>query len=152
MRLGVGGVHPRKSRLIGPWRLIGDVFDRRRPSLPADDPDDPFDYERKLVARVWGRFVGVRLDGAHRISHLLRDPSGALECLTWSQDGLTLVASDAPDWLVRRLRPAWTINVQRVGAALRDPLMASGPLLLDGPLAVAPGALQPMPPEQDAVS
>ena len=142
--LGLGGPHRPRLSEFGHWRLIGDVIERRNPSLDALSDTDDYAGERELLRHVWGRFVGIRLDRG-RLSHLLRDPSGALECLTWSQSDLTFVASDAPDWLVRTLRPGWTINVSRLDAALRDPVMASGPLLLNGPVAVAPGAVQPMP-------
>lgn len=148
--LAVDGPHAPKTLEVGPWTLIGDVFNRQRPVLPRTRPEDPWAYERKLVARFWGRYVGVRFSRDHQLSAILRDPSGALECIAWSQDGLTIVASDAPDWLVRKLRPPWRINVERLDQALRNPLMSSGPLLIDGPVAIDPGTVQPVPLEGPA--
>lgn len=150
--LAVGGVQRPRLTTVGGWRLIGDVFNRRSPQLPASNAADPWDYERKMLARFWGRFVGVLFAPDHQPSAILRDPSGALECVVWRQDGLTLISSSAPDWLIRRLRPPWRINRRRLTQALRDPLSGAGPLLLDGPLVVNPGTLQPLPPEQPAVS
>lgn len=143
--LAVGGVRNLDVTTVGGWLLIGDVFNRQSPRLPAALPADPWDYERKMLARLWGRFVGLQFAPDHQASAILRDPSGALDCIAWRQDGLTFISSSAPDWLIRRLRPPWRINRQRLAEALRDPLSGAGPLLLDGPLAVSPGALLPLP-------
>lgn len=148
--LAVGGPHPPSLRKIGAWFLIGDVFDRERASIPHVRNDDPAGYERKLVSRFWGRYVGVRLGREDEISAVLRDPSGALECLAWRRDGLTIVASGAPDWLVRRLRPAWKVNIARLAQAMRDPLMSTGALLIDGPVAIDPGSVQSLPLDRPA--
>lgn len=142
--LGVKGPQAPGTLAVGPWTLVGDVFNRQRPVLPGDS-DDPDDYERKLVARFWGRYVGVRFGADSRLLSILRDPSGALECIAWSHQGLTIVGSDAPEWLVHKLRPPWRINVERLSQALLDPFMSSGPLLLDGPVAIDPGTVQPLP-------
>ncbi|HWQ85385.1 asparagine synthase C-terminal domain-containing protein [Brevundimonas sp.] len=149
--LGVKGPQAPGTLAVGPWILVGDVFNRRRPVLPGG-PDDPDDYERKLVARFWGRYVGVRFGAKSRLSSILRDPSGALECIAWSHQGLTFVGSDAPEWLVHKLRPPWRINVERLSQALLDPFMSSGPLLLDGPVAIDPGTVQPLPLDSPARS
>ena len=137
--LAVGGPRPPSTLAVGPWTLIGDVFNRVSPDLPVTCDDDPHAYERKLLARFWGRFIGARCSGDGAVSHLLRDPSGALPCITWTQHGLTLAASGMPDWLLQRLRPPWQINFHRLAAALQDPLSAPGDLPLDGPLEVYPG-------------
>src|SRR5690606_11678180 len=97
--LAVSGVQRPRLTTVGGWRLIGDVFNRRSPQLPASNAADPWDYERKMLARLWGRFVGVLFAPDHQPSAILRDPSGALECVVWRQDGLTLISSSAPDWL-----------------------------------------------------
>lgn len=148
--LAVGGPHPPTRLTVGPWTLIGDVLDRAHASIPCVQDDDPVGYERKLVSRVWGRYVGVRLTGRGEVSAVLRDPSGAVECLAWSQDGLTIIASAAPEWLVRCLRPAWKVNIDRLAQAMRDPLMSTGALLIDGPVAIDPGALQRLPLDRPA--
>lgn len=150
--LAVNGPHAPKTLQVGHWTLIGDVLNRRRPVLPPTRPEDAWDYERKLMARFWGRYIGVQFGRDDQLSAILRDPSGALECVAWSHDGVTIVASHAPDWLVRKLRPPWRINVRRLDQALRDPLMSSGPLLIDGPVAVDPGTVQPLPLEHPAQS
>lgn len=149
--LAVGGPRAPSTLAVGPWRLIGDVFNRVSPDLPTTRDDDPYAYERKLLARFWGRFIGVRCSGDGPASHLLRDPSGALPCITWTQHGLTLAASNMPQWLIQHLRPPWRINFQRLAAALQDPLSAPGDLPLDGPLEVFPGTVQPLSSDSPAV-
>lgn len=136
---------------VGAWRLIGDVFNRDRPAVGRMRDEDPYDYERKLIARFWGRYIGVRLDAKGRLASLLRDPSGALDCLWWKQGPVTLAASDAPDWLAAAAGRGWRINPGRVEAALHDPYSTSGELLLDGPVALLPGTLQDMA-EEDPVT
>lgn len=133
------GVTPPALTRVGAWTLIGDVINRSRPRLTSR-PTDPLDYERKMIARFWGRFIGVRLDSSGRPAALLRDPSGAVEAVIWTQDGVTIIASAPSDWLIRVLRPAWRINIVRLKAALRDPVLLSRGMLFDGPVAVEPGA------------
>lgn len=143
--LGTAGPNPAQRLRVGAWTLIGDVFNRQRPRVLQSRHDDPFDYERKLVARFWGRFIGIRFGADQRPDALLRDPSGAVECVAWNQDGLTLVCSQACDWLIERLRPNWRINVDRLASALHDPLAGGGSLLIDGPTALTAGTVQPLP-------
>ncbi|MBI2260827.1 MAG: hypothetical protein HYU62_04095 [Caulobacterales bacterium] len=139
--LGVQGPGVPRQIDVGGWTLIGDVFNRRSPVLPSPRLDDPWDYERKLMARFWGRYVGVRFEAGDQLAAVLRDPSGALECVTWRQDGLAVVCGAAEDFVLRRLRPAWRLNVGRIAEALRDPVPETGALLLDGPIALEPGSV-----------
>lgn len=148
--LAVRGPHPPKTVAIADWVLIGDVFDRWLPALPKVSASDPLAYERKLMSRVWGRYIGVQLHPDHSLRAVLRDPSGALECVAWSQDGLTVICSSVQDWLIRRLRPGWRIDPDRVAEALRDPIPATGQLMLIGPTALEPGTLQSFPLDRPA--
>jgi len=148
--LATWGPNPPKILEVGAWTLIGDVFNRRSPSLPPTHPDAPWDYERKLLARFWGRYVGVRFTGGDRPMALIRDPSGGLECAAWTQDRLSLVCSSAEDWMIDRLRPPWRINRQRLAQTLYRPITDTGQLLLDGLVALEPGALQPFPLQEPA--
>ena len=136
------GPRPPSIRQIGPWTLIGDVFDRRRPVFPAVDDRNRRAYDFKLLARIWGRYVGVILDPAGAVSAALRDPSGAREAVVWTSHGLTFVASDIPDALTRTVAPDWRISVERISAAIRNPLDLGSELLLDGPVALRPGEMR----------
>lgn len=128
-------------RTIGGWTLVGEVFNRHHPALHAIPDADPSAYEMKMLARFWGRFIGARLDGRGRLEALLRDPSGALDCIWWTQGPLTLAASDISDGLARSAGRGWRIHAGRVEAALHDPYSTSGDLLLDGPRALLPGGM-----------
>lgn len=139
------GPHPPTVREIGGWTLIGDVMDRRRPVLPSDRGEDPWSYEAKMLARLWGRFIGVRFAPGGDLDAILRDPSGALDCVAWRHEELLLIASSPPAWLLDRLPPAWSLAPDRLLQALRNPAMAVEQLLFDGPVAVAPGVVQPLP-------
>ncbi len=143
--LGVRGPSPPRLVNIGGWFLVGDVFDRHSPSLPETARGDMWAYERKLAARIWGRYVGVLFGSKNKPIAVLRDPSGAMECVTWSQDDLTLVCSAADDWLIEHLRPKWRINPHRLSQALHSLVAGTGPLILDGPVALEPGTVQPLP-------
>lgn len=59
------------------------------------------------------------------------------------QDDITIVTSSAPDWLLRRLSPPWRIDFERLAQALRDPLMTSGALPLDGPVSIPLALFRP---------
>lgn len=130
---------------VGPWTLIGRVFHRINAPLSRVSNDDPWSYEKKMLARFWGRFIGIRLDAAGCVAAALRDPSGALEGFTWTDGPITIVASDLPAWAFPILRPQWTIDFDRVDAALHDPFLAEAALLLDGPQALLPGTMQDLP-------
>jgi asparagine synthase (glutamine-hydrolysing) len=143
--LALAGPHRPDRVAVGSWTLVGDVLHRHRPELPSGKRDDPWDYERKLMARFWGRYVGVQLGADGRIRSLLRDPSGAMECVAWDQDGLLVVASTLPDWLLGGLSIRWRPNPETLGLAMRDPMSSADWLLMDGPVTIAPGTVQPLP-------
>lgn len=131
---------------FGPWVLVGNAINRQNPSIsPPASSGDELDYERKLLARVWGRYVGLRFAPGGSLCSVLRDPSGAMDCVIWEQAGLTIVASFLPGWLIHTIRPGWSINFERVAQCLRRPLLTTGQLMLDGPVAVLPGSLQSLP-------
>jgi len=140
--LATSGPRRPKVLAVGSWLLVGDVFDRRR-HFASDEPvlEDAHLFERKMIRRFWGRYVGVRLGPDGDLVAVLRDPSGALECLTWSAGGLLFAASDAPAWLVAAVRPDWRLALDRIASALADPLNSWGACLIDGPNLLTPGVL-----------
>lgn len=118
-----------------PWALVGDVFERDPPPTVDSTP----------WGRVWGRYVALEIDARGGLSAVFRDPSGALDAIVWSAHGLTFAASDPPDWLVAGVRPPWRIRHDRLAAVLADPVLAGADLLLEGPVAVLPGARMSLP-------
>ncbi len=139
--LAVRGPRPPATVVVGTWRLVGQIHHREHRVLDPDTDREPWSYERKLLARFWGRFVGVLISGDGEVAAILRDPCGGLDCVAWEDEGLTLVASFVPDWLP--IPKAWSIAFDRVAHALHDPLLVWEDLLLDGPIAVRPGTVQP---------
>ena len=138
----VWGPRPPALRKIGPWTLIGDVFDRRSPVFPAIEDQAPHAWDRKLLARIWGRYVGVLLAPSGEACAVLRDPSGAREAVIWNAHGLTFIASDLPDGLVKTVASDWRISTSRLAAAVRNPLVLGAALPLDGPVALLPGEMK----------
>lgn len=130
----------------GPWHLIGRVLNRER-RVPAPSADeDPLGYERKLISRFWGRFLGVRLQADGQVGAMLRDPSGGLDCIAWAQGDLTVITSFCPAWLFDgQNHSGWRISFDRVAQALHNPLHVWEDLLIDGPMAILPGTVQPVP-------
>ena len=143
--LALSGPRPQRIVVAGTWHLIGEVHDRRSASAGHVPDDDPHSYEKKLMARFWGGFVGVSFDSKGVLAAILRDPSGAMDCALWREDDLTLAGSDFPDWLIALIKPSWTINDARLHDVLIDPLLALGDLLLDGPISIGPGMLHLLP-------
>jgi asparagine synthase (glutamine-hydrolysing) len=143
--LAVSGSKSAPTVSVGAWTLLGDVFNRDAAPVRRVPHHDPYVYEKKMIARFWGRYVAIRLDAGGAPAAVVRDPSGALDCVSWTSDGLTLIASDLPSWLSPTCRQGWRIDRERVEAALHDPYGTAGALLLDGPTAVLPGTLQPLP-------
>ncbi len=141
--LAVDGPSPPATLVVGGWRLIGQVFHREHRIVRTDTDQEPWSYERKLFARFWGRFVGVRISAQGEVAEILRDPCGGLDCIAWEDDGLTIVASAVPAWLP--VPRSWCIAFDRVAQALHDPLLVWEDLLLDGPVAIFPGTIQPAP-------
>ncbi|WP_244286735.1 asparagine synthase-related protein [Caulobacter radicis] len=101
----VRGAHPPMVRILADRGgvIIGDVFDlsATRQGKVADfaleglrglEPDEA---ARRLCGRAWGRYVAVLRD-RDASPTVLRDPTGALECLTWTREAVTIVASDVP--------------------------------------------------------
>lgn len=106
-----------------------------------------------LSRGFWGRYVALLHGPEPLATAAFRDPSGGLDCLTWSlQGGLHVAASDMPG-LPAWLRPphpslAW----DRIAAFLARPQALCGESLFDGLEAVAPGILRALGPGAAATS
>ena len=146
--LGVFGPRPPRTLAVGSWMLVGDVFNRASHDAMSSAGDS---YEHKMMARFWGRYIGLRLDGQGAIDAALRDPSGALECATWSQSGVTFVTSEPPAWLFDLVLPEWSIRFERIRDLLQDTLSVWCELPIDGPMALVPGTCQPLRPPAPAI-
>ena len=127
--------------------IIGHRFDGSESA--ASDADDPraatsaLSNARRLIGQSWGAYVALLRDPTGA-SWILRDPTGAHDALTWTREGLALVASDialAP----ARLRPRHlSLDWDVITDFVRRPVSTSARSPLTGLHAVAPGDLHPL--------
>lgn len=128
--------------------VVGDLFDREATAQGrvADFPLDlmvdlaPVDAAKILTRHAWGRYVAILRDG-HKPPWIYRDPTGALEALTWVRDDVTIISSDVP--AVGRLAPeGLAIDWAGVGALLGRHNLWSQICPLTGVTAVDAGVLR----------
>lgn len=132
--IGTTGPRPPRLQRLGGWMMVGDVIPFSRADV-HDASDD------EILDTVWGRFTAIRLGADDHPQALLRDPSGAFECLLWRGSAVTVAASDIPDWLIQTLGLRLTLDTDRLADQLVDPLQAWGGLSLKGIDALLPGVL-----------
>jgi asparagine synthase (glutamine-hydrolysing) len=123
----------------GRWLLIGDVFGDVQ-TLARQDAGDPRGFSRRLCERYWGAYIAVSPE-APGAPILFRDPSGALDCVTWRRDGVTFVASDFTADLAAAAPQSLSVDWACLGRMLQNPGLASDRLALRGLTAVGPGHL-----------
>lgn len=142
--LGPGSTLPVTRMRNGSDLIIGETFMPASRAAKAPDAapgaEKADQFCKRLMAEVWGRYV-VIMPGAEGALALFRDPSGALDCLTWRRDGLTLVASATPAALDPTLPEQTALDWRRVAAFLANPIAVSGALALEGLTSVAAGML-----------
>lgn len=127
--------------------VVGDLFTREDaapapPHLDMGRPAGPEAIARRLLATTWGSYVALMAGAAADTAAIFRDPSGALDCVTWRRDGVTFVTSDLQPWMKPHLPTNLTIDWGRVGHMLIDPSHIAGAIALVGIHAVDPGVLR----------
>lgn len=142
---------PRTSRVAitpafdGHGAIIGDLFDHA--GAPLADTARRAVANHALTAGAaarfvethWGRYLLIRRSTAG--TSVLRDPSGALDCVVWRQPGLTVIASSAAAALDPFLPDDIGLDWAEVGHLARRPGEFRHPLALRGLYPVAAGAL-----------
>lgn len=141
---GRGGLliqQPTHGRLIllGHWTSERSLLD-----VTARDVR-PLSLCRRLTEGGWGRYVALTVNELGAVDGVYRDPSGALDCMIWSQADVTMIASTAAPWLFARGDAQWAPDWDRVADMVADPTLISGPSALTGVTAVTPGDFQPLP-------
>lgn len=119
--LGVRGPRaPRLHDLDGGLVALGDLFDT--PGEPSIGTGGRLTRLRGMVRAKWGRYIALDRDGDGTLRAVLRDPSGAMEAATWLCEGVRVVSTGAPDWLMVEAPPPVAIDWSGVSALLVDPL------------------------------
>lgn len=136
---------PVRAHLLpgGQGVVLGDLFRRTPLGGPAGRLRIAATTPRALCARLcddyWGRYVAILPDRRSGVPTIFRDPSGALDALTWRQRAVTYVASEIPPWLRPRLPGGGVVDWGRVAAMLIDPAQVAGDVALQSVAAPAPG-------------
>ncbi|GAA0634892.1 asparagine synthase-related protein [Brevundimonas lenta] len=132
--------------LDGHGVLIGEVYDgdghtlspRARGALGCRRLDAA--HARAICADYWGRYLLVRrVEGDVAV---LRDPSGALDCVVWRKAGVTLISTSAAAVIDPWLPDGITLDWDAVAALVDRPGEHRHRLALTGLQAVAGGELR----------
>ncbi|MBS0411494.1 MAG: asparagine synthase [Proteobacteria bacterium] len=124
--------------------VIGDIFARAPGVEPIQMGFDEAAFLRqcrRLSGDYWGRYVAFRWPTENRSFAVYRDPSGALDCLTWRVAGATVITSSGQLDLPAPLQPKLSLDWDRVAGFLDDPSRIAGALALQGVRAIAPGEI-----------
>lgn len=132
--LKVVQVH-RRHLLIGEWRGDGVPL-----STLVALHHSAESLARAVIGQGWGRYVMVWRDDDGGLN-LLRDPSGALDCICWRYGSSAFVASQPPEALNAVLPDDLAIDWSVLGDIAGAVNLASDTLALTGLEAVNPGSL-----------
>lgn len=97
---------------------------------------------KTLCADYWGRYVALILSPDRSALSVYRDPSGAVDALTWRGGTATVVASHLPAWLPRPFWPDLSIDWTVLARWLASPSLAAVTSGLAGVRSVTPGAFR----------
>jgi asparagine synthase (glutamine-hydrolysing) len=93
----------------------------------------------RLSRETWGSYIALLRDGQTR--HLFRDPSGGLECLTWSLGRVRLVTSDSGPPVTGLLPPRSALDWDAIASWGGDRRLGAIRSGMEGVDIVAPGRL-----------
>lgn len=122
----------------GRWCLLGDLFGAAPQTASRATPQQTVEA---LLAQSWGRYVAVFFDAEGALEAVFRDPSSTLDVVIWRGEGVAIVASDLAPGLLESL-PELTVDWEKTGAAMIDPLRLAGAPAVRGLEGVTPGALR----------
>lgn len=110
----------------------------------ADDagPSSTEGVARRLSADAWGGYVALLPDSAMQVWSVFRDPSGALDAITWRRDGVAVVADDLTASPCGLLPADLDLDWRVITEIICRPLATSHLSPLGGVHVVAPGDLQ----------
>ncbi|HEY3949842.1 asparagine synthase C-terminal domain-containing protein [Phenylobacterium sp.] len=96
---------------------------------------------RRLVDDGWGAYVAILADPGGAWNWALRDPSGAVDALTWIRDGLRIVASGVEDLPAALLPERLGLDWDAIADFVRRPGSLMAHAGLEGLETVTPGDL-----------
>ena len=148
--LYVRGPRPPAVRRIAGGYIVGDLFGHgvgaaessanlTVPTGTGLRAGDVIPAALGLIEHHHGRYVAIWPNGEQ--TAVLRDPTGALEAVSWICDGVRVVAGELSEPLPTGLTPAIRINWETVAAQLARPALIGERLALDGVIALPPGGL-----------
>ncbi|MET4682658.1 asparagine synthase C-terminal domain-containing protein [Brevundimonas faecalis] len=123
----------RRCVLVGTYRPHGQAL-----SALIGGSRSPEELARAAAGGGWGRYVLAWRTDAGDLA-MLRDPSGAVDCLTWRRGGLRLTADQPPPEADVLLPATLAIDWERLGEIAEQPGLVSDQPPLKGLTAVAPG-------------
>ena len=135
-RLYLSGKPELPVRRLGPSGVvIGRYYGRPTETVSLDGAATG----RTLLREGWGGYVALWQEGARLFG--LRDPSGAIDLLTWSLGPVTVIASDLPADTNALLPPGALINWDHIARVLQYPAASCHGLGVSGLTSVAGGTL-----------
>lgn len=94
-----------------------------------------------LLSAGWGRYVALFRSAASPNAAVLRDPSGAVPAYAVEYEGVRLISSAIPRWLLERLGRKVMVHHERLAMAVAHPPLASFQPLVEGVEIVPAGGL-----------
>lgn len=135
-RIGVRGWPMRRiDTTAGPIILIGDAYGDRAPAGEGS----PAERVRALLSACWGGFVAVLFDPQERLVGVVRDPTGAIDCVVRRRPD-RFIAADDPQALDLAADGGLTPDWKGVAGVLRDWSTLTSAALLETTSTLAPGA------------
>ena len=97
-----------------------------------------------LIDHFWGAYVAIIREPGRGWDWGLRDPSGALDALTWTRDGVKFLASDIEQLPSSLLPTGLCLDWDVIADLIRRPTSITARTPLRGLETIAPGDLQPL--------
>jgi asparagine synthase (glutamine-hydrolysing) len=127
----LGDLFPRRPNQAAPGQLLALSPDHRTSEAVC----------RKLMDDYWGRYVVIHQERPDLAPRVFRDPSGALDCLIWKHQGLTLIGGDLSEDLLGLPPSDLSLDWPTVGRFLGDPATIGARLGLQGAASVVAGKM-----------
>lgn len=121
--------------------VVGEVFEHPREEAAAHCGDSPIEIATWFARTRWGRYVILFRDASSASVSVFRDPSGALAAHVWTRDGVRIVASGTPDWLMEVAAPPIALDWTAVAGFVQSPFDAPRHSGVRGLRTVQPGEL-----------